>query len=274
MSKVESRKAMRVPRRAFTLVELLVVISILGLLAALAVPAVKNLGKANVVISASRQLLDDVGRTRQLAMSQRPKTIYMVFLPTNFWGNVSWFNALTAAQRDAVTNLLDKQLSGYTFVSLGAVGDQPGNHRWRYLAPWRALPEGTYVATAKFDKTTSGFFTITNHVTQDIYDVHGFVTNAIPFPTEDSPTNILPTVVFDYMGRLTPDGLHVATEPEYIPLARGGISPAINPTTHQLQLGPASVLESPAGNSTNAAYNLVAIDPLTGRATLLYQRVQ
>ena len=73
-------------RSAFTLIELLVVISIMGLLAGLAVPALKNLGKSNVNISAQRQLLDDVAHARQLAVSQRT-TVYMVFVPTNFWGN-------------------------------------------------------------------------------------------------------------------------------------------------------------------------------------------
>src|SRR5439155_9303300 len=105
-----------------------------------------------VALSASRQMLDDVGRARQLAMSQRT-TVYMVFIATNFWGNTAWSNALTPAQRDAVTNLLDKQLSGYTFVSYGAVGDQPGQHRWHYLAPWRNLPEGTFIAAQKFAGT-------------------------------------------------------------------------------------------------------------------------
>ena len=60
------------------------VISILGLLAGLAVPAVKDLGKANARIGAVQQLMDAVGRARQLAMSQHT-TVYMVFVPTNYF---------------------------------------------------------------------------------------------------------------------------------------------------------------------------------------------
>ncbi len=47
-------------------------------------PALKNLGKANVQTSASRQLLDSVNRARQLAINDHT-TVYMVFLSTNFW---------------------------------------------------------------------------------------------------------------------------------------------------------------------------------------------
>ena len=71
------------PRRAFTLIEMLTVIAIIGIIAALSVPVINNFGKSNVTVSASRQMLDAVGYARQLAMSQRT-TVYMVFVPTNF----------------------------------------------------------------------------------------------------------------------------------------------------------------------------------------------
>src|SRR5437016_6365327 len=73
---------------AFTLIELLVVISIIGLLAGLAVPVMRNF-KPNVVSGATRQLLDDVHRARQLAISQRT-TVYMVFVPTNFYNDPTY----------------------------------------------------------------------------------------------------------------------------------------------------------------------------------------
>ncbi len=61
---------------------------------------------------------------------------------------------------------------------------------------------------------------------------------------------------------------------EYIPLARGSVSPAMDPSTKAFQLNSPSVSEMPPGNSTSAAFNLVQIDWLTGRAVLKYQKVQ
>ena len=139
---------------AFTLIELLVVISILGIMAALTVPVLKNFAKSDATLGASRQLLDDVARARQLAISQRT-TVYMVFVPANFWyAALDEFsrldNGLTPAELTAAVNLCDKQLTGYIFVSLRSVGDQPGQGVPHYLAPWQTLPDSTFIALAKF----------------------------------------------------------------------------------------------------------------------------
>jgi prepilin-type N-terminal cleavage/methylation domain-containing protein len=303
MSRVESRRASAglqifrprpssfVPRLrcAFSLIELLVVIAIMGIMAALAVPALKNFGRADAMIAADQQMLNDVARARQLAISQRT-TVYMVFVPTNFWNNLeyngtytTWQGKLTAAQQTAVTNLCNYQLTGYTFVADGALGDQPGRHQWHYLAPWQQLPDGTFIATNKFappgtviSSVSLPVFNLWNqaypHSDQNI--IYAF-TNlvAMPFPTADSPLLSMPCIAFNYLGQLTTDGQAMASRHEYIPLARGIVAPAMNPATRAFLLNAPQVVENPPGNSANI-YNIIDIDPLTGRATLQEPRLQ
>jgi prepilin-type N-terminal cleavage/methylation domain-containing protein len=270
----------------FTLIELLVVISIMGILAALSVPALKNLGKSNINVSAARQMLDDVARARQFAISQHT-TVYMVFVKTNFWMAPSfptpnqWWLHLTSVQQTAATNLCDKQLTGYTFMSLRSVGDQPGQGTPRYLAPWHNLPDGTFIASQKFQASNSPPFYISAY--DPNIQIFGFSTASnIPFPTEDSQLSSalsLPYIAFNYLGQLTFDGQTLARRDEYIPLAQGSVLPAIDVATKALviKLAPAgspSFSETPPGNSTSSMYNIIHIDRLTGRATLEYQRVK
>jgi prepilin-type N-terminal cleavage/methylation domain-containing protein len=268
---------------AFTLIELLVVISILGILAALTVPALKNLGKSNIQTSASRQLLDDVGRARQLAISGHT-TVYMVFVPTNFW-NATFLNGLnsitpSSAQSvalQAATNLIADQLTGYTFMSYGKLGDQPGQHQWHYLSPsWQVLPQGNIIAAQKFTNTLFDIPMWESSYSRP--SITNFATAPVPFPTENAPLVYMPFIAFNYLGQLTFDGVNLSTRDEYIPLAQGSVSYALDPAT-KIPVIPATapvnpVSETPPGNSTNISYNVVHIDALTGRATLEYQKVQ
>jgi prepilin-type N-terminal cleavage/methylation domain-containing protein len=260
---------------AFTLIELLVVIAILGIMAALTVPVLKNFAKSDATLGASRQLLDGVARARQLAVSQRT-TVYMVFVPPNFWNNISgtwpntWWSSLNPAQQTAATNLCDKQFTGYTFVSLRSVGDQPGRGRTNYLASWQTLPDGTFIATNKFI-SPSLYYSIAQY--DPNVKIYGFNTNAIPFPTADAPAIPLPWIAFNYLGQLTFDGQTVAGRDEYIPIAKGSVLFARDPATKTFQFNPPDASEMPPGNSTNSSYNIVHIDRLTGRAILEYQKM-
>lgn len=300
---------------AFTLIEMLTVISIIGIIAALSVPVLKNFGKADVSISGSRQLLQDIGYARQLALAQRT-TVYMVFLPTNFW-NANWITALGNTNKTGdpnglteFTNLLDKQLVGYTYLTYGALGDQPGRHTWHYLAPWQALPQGTYISLWKFfgpndtpaPSANPGSLYFSDPANpNNWFNISPFTyTNVFPFPSTNVTPDVLhainpaavmpflPYIAFNYLGQLCNFSGQLLTSPtqgqdydqDYvgggvdIPLTQGNVTPGIDPNTRALVAGNAGVVETPLGNSTNISYNVIHIDPLTGRATLEYHKMQ
>jgi type II secretory pathway pseudopilin PulG len=251
---------------------MLVVIAIIGIIAAVSVPALKNIQKSDAQAAATRQMLDGVARARQFAISQRT-TVCMVFAPVGFWTIPGYGSApFTPNDQIALTNLLTKQLTGYNFLSVSTVGDQPGQHTPRYLDEWHTLPEGTFVAPFKYAPPT--FYTRIFDPApplpmQRYFDVFGFDTLTIPFPLAESVATLpVPCIIFDHLGQLVS-----ARDQEIIPLARGTVAPFLNPLTKRPDFKPLTYGERPAGNSTNA-FTLIVIDRLTGRARVERQQIQ
>ena len=277
-------------RRAFTLIELLVVIAIIGILAALFAPTLKGLFRPDATVAATRQMLDDVARARQLAISQR-STVYMVFIPTNFWGtviNVTPWSKIPVAVRTSMitTQAYGAQMNGYTVISLRDVGDQPGRPIPKDLLSIKTLPSGAFIAPFKF---TAPSFASGNPVpyptNRPELPIYGFLTtNNIPFPTATVLTNTsapsylatfqssggltLPYIAFNYLGQLTSGDGSLLPYDENIPLAYGTMAPALSPGSKLPMQAIPTFSEEPLGNSTNISYNLIHVDRLTGRARL------
>jgi prepilin-type N-terminal cleavage/methylation domain-containing protein len=276
-------------RSAFTIVELLVVISIIALLAAVGLPAIRGMTKSNNIIAADRQLLDEIAYARLRAISDHT-TVYMVFIPPAITDVTQFPLPPEPNAAGVVSNLYGGQYTTYALVSLRTVGDQPGRSTPRYLSGWRSLPSGVYIATNKFEFVPNLAPPFFNVLTRDV---------AFPFPgATNSAIYHLPYLAFNYLGQMVNgEGQLVSSlapnqQPEYIPLARGSIFYARD-ANGNFAAQPADVLETPVGDAyyhsyntpqmhngqpllteTNKAYNQIHIDPLTGRVRVESPRIQ
>lgn len=240
----------RMQHKAFSLIELLVVMGVIGILASVAVPSMRGIGRANAITAANRQLLDDLAYARLKALNSR-SAVYVVFVPTNlvdrFKGEVN--------QKDLrqLTNLITGQLTSYALISRKTLGDQPGRETPRYVTEWKSLPEGALFPMFKYGSIdTNLYFRQWNYV-------------SLPFPNALSRRYLLPCIEFTAQGQLA------AGRDELIPIAQGSVFYPRDQNERPLASPGPDAVFTPPGNFTN---NYIRVNWLTGRASLERPQIQ
>lgn len=282
-------------RSAFTLIELLIVLAIIGALASLSMPAFKGFGQGNALAAAERQMADDIGLARQYAIKNR-SVVYLVFAVPATLGDNGFDTASQALQAHAAqlqnspaltvlpelkvralrgfSNIVSGMFTSYAIYTEHAVGEQPGNRRPRYLTDWRELPDGIVFPT------NMTFFIPPQRISEyPLGQSVGLPLGQFPFPVaprlgepvDAVPTFSLPYLAFDPTGRLlSEDGI---PRDQFLALGFGSVLvPRLPPAVAGSKVPgapdfsrPLDYIETPRFNHTNSIFRIAA---LTGRSKL------
>ncbi len=248
----QAPRASVLERGGFTLIEMLVVLGIIAVILAVAMPNVRGFQEGAAMESATRQLIADLGLGRARAINSRT-TVAMVFIPEEIQTlNLSGFKS---QEVDEIRRLQAGPYTQYALFAARRVGDQPGRATPRYITEWKTLPDKTFIAQWKFPHQTP-------------MTLPQFEEAEFPFPFETSSQKMkLPYVAFDFEGRLCQADGSPLLRPEdiAIPLARGAVLYTRAADNSVVNF---SIQEVPPQNSLNTP-NHVVLDWLTGRAHLV-----
>ena len=239
--------------RAFTLVEMLVVLVIIAILTGLALPHIRGNTEAVALKAAAFQVVDDLSWARQKAISQR-STVAVVFLTDAIFDN-SQVDPSTLATNDAgqVHRLRGGIYTHYAVYGFRRVGEQPGRASVSYLTEWKALPDKTFFPTnpAYADRTLAAL-----------------PKARFPFPSAASISHVqLPYIAFDHEGRVVE--LKDMRTGRSAPYPFNGITNAVARGAvfygrdNQGRITSIEIQEIPPGNGANT---MVVVDAVTGRA--------
>ncbi len=168
-------------REGFTLVELLIVISVIAVMTLIAVPAFQDIGRGSKMNGAVRELYATLNLARQWAITHRENT-YVVF-PDDFNG---MYGGLS-------TNEHKKALRSYAVYTEGK----------GYVTEWRFLPAGIYFIDTNNSDNDDWRNEFEDEILpgKDVFRI-GSV-EQIPFPDSDSPDQDVNCLVFEPTGSLT-----------------------------------------------------------------------
>ncbi len=262
VSPLHSATAVHNAPSGFTVIELIVVISIIAALVVVGLPALKGITQTHTVSSASQQLMDDLSLARQYAMNNR-SYVYVLFVPPSIT------NAFPpTANVPAITKRLTAgAYTTYAFYADRTVGDQPGQRRPRYIGKWKSLPDGVFIAPQEFASIRFKVWEASGPIGRPFAPSPNPNKPVVfPFPVIGGTALELPHIIFNAHGNCVfrdDLGAYVPRD-EVIELARGSILAARDDNGNLLSF---DVRESPPNNSVDN-YNRIRIDGLTGRCTL------
>jgi hypothetical protein len=243
------------------------VIAVIGMLAAVGLPAMRGIGKGSAMKASVRQMLDDLARARLTALNSRSRVCVVFLHPMLDVNSLEAYRAFPDSYKTLV-NIFGDQMSSYAIITERTVGDQPGRNQPRYVLDWRRLPEGVVIAPWSFLPWEGAIPAWGAGLNEEDFPFE--LRTDLPFPVDDTlqlighPRTRVSCLVFEPSGQLS-FGTNRLSPDRVIRLMPGSVL-----VGRDEQGIPTSVDLPPPTRNSDRDYEEteIRISGLTGRATV------